>query len=117
MLLTGPSHGLARGVRRRKGTVHVVGGAWHAGASHAGGPGAGRPLGAHHGDRGKEETARAHAPSPQGDAAALEGAFDCVSADAPCEHGASMGMDTGRISWTSIAVDVEEEELPANLAP
>ena len=42
-------------------------------------------------------------------ATALEGAFDFVSAGAPCENGASMCMDTGRISWTSIAVDVEEE--------
>jgi hypothetical protein len=49
-------------------------------------------------------------------ATALEGAFDFVSVDAPCENGASMCMDTGRISWTSIAVDVEEEALPADLA-
>ena len=49
-------------------------------------------------------------------ATALEGAFDFVSAGAPCENGASMCMDTGRLSWTSSAVDVEEEALPADLA-
>lgn len=46
----------------------------------------------------------------------LEGALDCVSAGASCENCASMCMDTGRIDWTSIAVDVAEEDLRADLA-
>ena|SRR5437016_1192290 len=46
----------------------------------------------------------------------LVGAFDCVSAGAPGETCASIGMDTGRTSWTSIAADGEEEDLPADLA-
>ena len=47
----------------------------------------------------------------------LKGAFDFVSAGAPGEQGAYICMDTGRINWTSIALDVAEEDLRADLAP
>jgi hypothetical protein len=42
-------------------------------------------------------------------------AFDFVSAGAPSENCAYICIDTGRIYWTSILVDLEGEDLPEDL--
>lgn len=45
----------------------------------------------------------------------LRYAFEFVSAGARSEHNAYICMDTGRIYWTSISADLEDEELPDDL--
>lgn len=45
----------------------------------------------------------------------LRSAFEWVSAGAPSENAAYVSIESGRIYWTSIANDVEEDDLPEDL--
>jgi Uncharacterised protein family (UPF0158) len=45
-------------------------------------------------------------------ASELREAFEFVSCGAPFEHEAHISLDTGKIYWTSSAIDMEEEKAP-----
>ena len=49
------------------------------------------------------------------DAVELRNTFDFVSAGAPLEHSAYICADTGKIYWTSDTVDLEEDDVPADI--
>jgi hypothetical protein len=48
-------------------------------------------------------------------AADLSAAFEFVSIGAPSENAAYVSLESGRIYWTSIANDVEEDDFPEGL--
>jgi hypothetical protein len=49
------------------------------------------------------------------DAVELRNTFDFVSAGAPLEHSAYICADTEKIYWTSDTVDLDEDDVPADI--
>jgi len=45
----------------------------------------------------------------------LESAYEFVNCGAPCEHGAYISKETGKIYYQSDYIDEEEEELPEDI--